>query len=525
LSQCSVDPPTLSILSSTTLDTLSIIQGTSLLPYLAPVLPLPSDGSGEGTLLKLEVISNAVAGSFNHYYQGSRHYLSKDGSGSHLNSDFHDNFSSSSSHYNNTYNTNNPASLHHALVVNPHEQERAPPISGPSPETANRGLTNDDSHDGYAFQLPRPVFALSHRLLAFASPAPSHSFSLSHPYSHPHAGAGSSSSAPLASHTSPSGNNRPLLGLPTTQAELGQAALKVGGSMLTGMRTLGGMALSAAKSRVGSVSTSSNSRPGAGETGEGTRRFFSRSAPSEGGVGVEGESRGRKERRYSSTSPGVSISPGTSGTGATHVLAGDHVPEGGGWVTVVDLAPLSSRRETGTREPEKIAEFLASKDKHVSVLRFSRDGCTVIVVPRDGQVAQMHQLRPGPTLGHVLTGNMDKVEERKVKRLSETAKLVVTKRELRTPWHVYDLRRGRTSAVVESVECGDDGRWVAIATRKRTVHVFPVNPYGGKPDQRSLLEGRVRNVDELVCHRFFVSISLRMLIGLFIPYSSTCQRK
>jgi hypothetical protein len=69
----------------------------------------------------------------------------------------------------------------------------------------------------------------------------------------------------------------------------------------------------------------------------------------------------------------------------------------------------------GTREPETVAWFLASKDKYASVLWFSRDGCTVIVVPRDGQVAQMHQLQPGPTFRHVLSGNVDNLEERKVK--------------------------------------------------------------------------------------------------------------
>ncbi|KAF8161700.1 hypothetical protein B0H34DRAFT_702189 [Crassisporium funariophilum] len=61
--------------------------------------------------------------------------------------------------------------------------------------------------------------------------------------------------------------------------------------------------------------------------------------------------------------------------------------------------------------------------------------------------------------------------------------------------HVYELRRGRTSAVVENVDWAKDGRWLAIGTRKRTVHVFPVNPYGGTADVASHLEGRVRNVD------------------------------
>ena len=72
------------------------------------------------------------------------------------------------------------------------------------------------------------------------------------------------------------------------------------------------------------------------------------------------------------------------------------------------------------------------------------------------------------------------------------------------PWHIYNLRRGRTSAVVEGMKVSEDGRWVAVGTRKGTVHVFAVNPYGGKPDQRSHLEGRVVNVSELVSMDFFL---------------------
>jgi hypothetical protein len=70
---------------------------------------------------------------------------------------------------------------------------------------------------------------------------------------------------------------------------------------------------------------------------------------------------------------------------------------------------------------------------------------------------------------------------------------------LRTgPYHIYDLRRGRTSAVVEGVDWTDDGRWAAIGTKKRTVHVFAINPYGGSPDVRSHMDGRVMNIMELV---------------------------
>ncbi|KAJ6557080.1 hypothetical protein DFH09DRAFT_1365467 [Mycena vulgaris] len=59
---------------------------------------------------------------------------------------------------------------------------------------------------------------------------------------------------------------------------------------------------------------------------------------------------------------------------------------------------------------------------------------------------------------------------------------------------LYELDRGRTGAVVEGVAGARDGRFVALATRRRTVHVFfAVNPYGGQADGRSHAGARVRD--------------------------------
>jgi hypothetical protein len=63
---------------------------------------------------------------------------------------------------------------------------------------------------------------------------------------------------------------------------------------------------------------------------------------------------------------------------------------------------------------------------------------------------------------------------------------------------MYDLRRGRTSAVVENLDWAADGRWVAVATQKRTVHIFATNPYGGQPDGPSHVKGKVCNSPKLV---------------------------
>ncbi|RDB23034.1 hypothetical protein Hypma_009839 [Hypsizygus marmoreus] len=103
-----------------------------------------------------------------------------------------------------------------------------------------------------------------------------------------------------------------VAGLPSTQAELGTAALRVGGSVLSGMRTLGGLAVSAARSRVGGAGGGEEgSASRGGGSGSGAGRFLSRSAP-EGVVAGAGWGRGReaedrererdRERRYSNTS-------------------------------------------------------------------------------------------------------------------------------------------------------------------------------------------------------------------------------
>ena len=70
------------------------------------------------------------------------------------------------------------------------------------------------------------------------------------------------------------------------------------------------------------------------------------------------------------------------------------------------------------------------------------------------------------------------------------------------------------SAVVKGADWSKDGRWLAIETRKCTVHVFPVNPYGGKTDIASHLEGRVRNVDAIV-HFVFLIFFFSILTFVF----------
>lgn len=220
--------------------------------------------------------------------------------------------------------------------------------------------------------------------------------------------------------------------------------------MLSGMRTLGGMALT--KAGFLEPPTREREREGEGErrerreSGGAAGRFVSRSAPESSGMG-----QGRRESSLERRPPAGVVEEEKSG------------PDGGFWVTVLDLERV--------REGERmlVALFSASEKENVTHLGWSGDGCSLSAAFRNGTTARIFRIRPSTSMEG--TGG------------AELA---------------YELRRGRTSAVVEGVAWAKDGRWVALGTRKGTVHVFAVNPYNGNADRRSHVDGRVRNVSELV---------------------------
>ena len=262
------------------------------------------------------------------------------------------------------------------------------------------------------------------------------------------------------------------------QPDLGVMALRVGGSVLSGMRSLGGRALTAARARISDTPSSPPpSKP------------LSRSAPEQESIPNE---------------PNVQQQPSQTGY----------------HVTVLDLAPLAA---PSPRAPELIVEFLASKRQPISALRFSADGSALMVVPGDGQTIRVFQIRPPPSaLRSAISeaaGQFDGAESAPAVPVgsvgSRMDSLIPTLKKDSAPWHMYDLRRGRTSAVVEHLDWATDGRWIAVATRKRTVHVFAANPYGGLPDGQSHIKGRVCNSPKLVspfvpCGSLFVKLTVSL---------------
>ncbi|KAI5114824.1 hypothetical protein M0805_006599, partial [Coniferiporia weirii] len=330
---------------------------------------------------------------------------------------------------------------------------------------------------------PHAVFSLSSRLLAFASVSPTpESASLTNiyprmaiPYSH----------------------SIQLGPLNVSQADIGNAAMKVGGGLLSGMKTLGGIAVAAARGERNS------SAPG--ETGGGLRKFFSRSAPST-------TSTIRRERDPShDPSASTQIDPDNQGpvkrTTSRHETGATPSSEFG-HITVLDLQPLLDNRESG--RPERLLEFTMPGGQIVAGLKFSEDGTSLAVIPNDGGVVRLYQIKPRSrvqrhvALNSGVHGMRDKSELEPSRKdstgsMDSRSGLSLSSYEAAattSPWHIYDLRRGRTHGIIEAVNYSYDSRWVGVSTRKRTIHLFATNPYGGKPDEASHMDGRVKNVGE-----------------------------
>ncbi|KAG6835822.1 hypothetical protein H0H93_014366, partial [Arthromyces matolae] len=419
--------------------------------------------------------------------------------------------------------------------------------------------------------VPRPIFALSHRLLAYASTTPttaslitstSTSTSTSHGHGHGHQksksqsqsqGQGQGQGSRHGRTTSISGthpntnanSNSPLT--PTTAAQ----------TVWDGMRTLGGLAVNAARSRmaVGGGGLDASSPSGSGPSslapapaaigpggGGGMGRFFSRSAPAESaagggmGMGKEGEEEDRED----------------VGFGGAGVNGGEV------YIRVIDLNPLldyaqsqsqsQSRSNTMSKsksnsnskkpKPKLVLEFAVGKDhRGVSKISFSKDGCSIGVVGRDGTGVKVYQVRPRPSFLPIPTptstsddgvgGDSDPVSIADAEGAadSDTAEDIDTIEPgisgAGAAWNVYNLKRGRTNAVVEAMDWSADGRWVAMGTRKRTIHVFGVNPYGGKMDLRSHWEGRVRNVGEIQPMPVEMGPLVRLRAGAVPPLPAT----
>lgn len=248
-----------------------------------------------------------------------------------------------------------------------------------------------------------------------------------------------------------------------------------GGTLFSGMKAIGGRAYSAARAGVSAAMSADYGSSATVTPAPG--RFFSRSAP-------EASTRGR-ERRSSTPSDAGSQNGSAAGDLPQLISPPDHstTKDGSYYVAVLDLEPLCSNASTPST-PVVLSQYMVSKHQPISELTFSEDGTSLAVALKDGRAMRVYRLRPSPKEFRNQAAAEDKTS--------------YDDNESPPPWHIYDLRRGRTPAIVEHVSWAHDARWLGVCTRKRTVHIFALNPYGGPTDEASHVKGKVMNVGEMV---------------------------
>ncbi|KAF8522572.1 hypothetical protein BU17DRAFT_44501 [Hysterangium stoloniferum] len=250
-----------------------------------------------------------------------------------------------------------------------------------------------------------PIFALSHRLLAYVCPTP-----IPHMPGPP-----------------------PPTFIAQTRDSLGSSVMRVGGEVWSGVKA-------AVSSTPINFTAPENDQPWG----------FSRSAPASSSI------RGRWPHDDDAQ----------ASTSAT-----------AGWVAILDLKPLLSGGS-----PKRVTLFapFPFDSAGIAHLAFNAPGAMPMlsVAPRDGQRVAVFQIRIGQ-------------EARPEGNDSTFAPSSAMS------WHWYDLRRGLTNAHVENIEWESSGRWAAVVTARRTIHIFATNPYGGRPDEKSHLSARIHNATRL----------------------------
>ncbi|KAG8907150.1 hypothetical protein FRB99_005258 [Tulasnella sp. 403] len=364
-----------------------------------------------------------------------------------------------------------------------------------------------------------PIYSLSSRFLAFASPPPLPHHRVRHAVPGSSVASGNSGFSPTLNAIGAGGMEL-----------VGSGAKKVGEGVLMGVKALSSFAF-------GTNPTPPAPQPPIDAHGT----FFSRSAPT-GPMGADLSPSG-----LMAASPGLTpMSPRQMGV-KTHRspvgTLGESVlnpPVESGYVTILDLMPLCQSNRSvksgaiPSTHPVQIAHFLAtaasssvipSTSTHgvgVQSISFSPSGTMLCVCDVHGHVAKVFQIRGG-VRGLRGVHSWTTAQETSVRgnrRSSAGGGRTSFESRRRSSggssassnstvsgrgnlyggdaiWHMYDLVRGATNGKIESISWSFDARWLGVGTNRGTLHVFGINPYGGKPDELSHLEGRVRNPSTL----------------------------
>lgn len=240
------------------------------------------------------------------------------------------------------------------------------------------------------------------------------------------------------------------------------SAYKVGHGIMSGMRTIGTLA-AAASNRISTLERDDSSTPTHTQA-----QNYSRSAPAASLLGGRSPRFGPvKESHFS---------------GLPLDTTEHHITLEGTWIAVVDLKGQSVDNE--------IHRFRVSGSKPVTRIEWNSSGTIMYCATSSGQSVIVYSIRPEGVTQVDAPRSPGGINAGRIHRPRE--------HDIGAPWHLYDLHRGHSSANILNIVPNHDGRWVAAATQRGTVHIFATNPYGGPTDVQSHVKGRVVNPDSMV---------------------------
>ncbi|EJU02108.1 hypothetical protein DACRYDRAFT_115899 [Dacryopinax primogenitus] len=228
----------------------------------------------------------------------------------------------------------------------------------------------------------------------------------------------------------------------STVLEIGKAAQKVGGGVFSGVKTLGGMGYAYFSGR-GQETSRADESP---------YKPYSRSAP------------------QPSTFLGNVAS--LSALSGFHPPLEELRPSGKtaetGFVSVVDLDGHASGKF------RQLAHFRPSA-KPTTILQWNPTSSLLFVTSTDGRAFNIYEMR------------------NKSRLASDIPLPAGIQEDLPHVWHRYELKRGSTPATVVRAIWSPDGRWLAVGTQRRTVHLYALSPYFGPPSTDTHGNAKIRN--------------------------------
>ncbi|KAK9898692.1 hypothetical protein P389DRAFT_167241 [Cystobasidium minutum MCA 4210] len=214
-----------------------------------------------------------------------------------------------------------------------------------------------------------------------------------------------------------------------------------------------------------------------------TGAFSSQSSPSPSSVVVLDLVASMKSFHVSSSSrPNSSLSSGPQRARSPQVITRSSTPNTG-------------RDYHSQNGLIRIAHFKPSRSHPLTLLSINPNGTLILTSSSEGHSFHIFELRPPSCAGNspIRTSSPSRGAPAHHRGSSRGGKALQASNADLKVWHRYRLNRGLTVAKTVSAQWSPDSRFVLVSTSRGTVHVYPINPLGGRATPETHLSSIVKN--------------------------------